>query len=470
MVGAEGGKANEMHGSVHRDKLVDDRLRIEAVGGDTEEAQVGSRQEQSGRWTDDVKVRLVLRTISIAWLLALGEPIRDLFREHSSLLPLVVSLLGVAVFVVVYVWAVIRSEPYVPVSRPTASKELALPKRPFGGERLRRWLPLAVLTVLGVVYTLRYGNPWLDLLVFAGVAAGYRLRIGQAAWVVPGIAMLPAILGIAMNGSPASAGPAFLLILSVGIGIATGIYALATVRELRAARGELARLAVAEERLRFARDLHDLLGHSLSLIALKSDLAGQLALQAPERAANEMRDVEGVARTALREVREAVAGYRQPTLASELAAAAEILAAAGIELQSQGRLDELPAQAEAALAWTVREGVTNVIRHSRASGCTIRLLRNGNVAAAEVTDNGKSAQVELAEFAHRAGHSGLAGLAERITAVGGRIEAGPADDGFRLLVVVPVEHGHSEASERQLAPDFKVPSQYVTDNSAGELG
>jgi two-component system sensor histidine kinase DesK len=210
---------------------------------------------------------------------------------------------------------------------------------------------------------------------------------------------------------------------------------------LRAARNELARLAVAEERLRFARDLHDLLGHSLSLIALKSELAGQLATTAPERAAAEMRDVEGVARTALHEVREAVAGYRQPSLASELRDAREILTAADIACAYDGASVSVPAAVEAVLAWTVREGVTNVIRHSRARHCTIRVTNEDGHAGVEVIDDGAGAPAVSASAPSAGGSSGngLAGLAERVAALDGRCEAGSRPEGgFRLSVVLPV--------------------------------
>ena len=123
---------------------------------------------------------------------------------------------------------------------------------------------------------------------------------------------------------------AFIGLPTAAVGLWATAFAgqVAAVAELRAAREELARRAVAEERLRFARDLHDLLGHSLSLITLKNELAGKLLPAAPERAATEIKEAEQVARRALREVREAVAGYRQPTLGEELIGAREMLAAA----------------------------------------------------------------------------------------------------------------------------------------------
>jgi len=401
---------------------------------------VENRETSAERWTDVRRVRRALQVIATAWLLALGAPIGSLLQPRFTPLSRAVALIGVAVFVATYLWVIFRSAPYglpVPVGGSTSAGSDA-------GDRRRRqsvrWLPLAILGPLGVVYTVVYGNPWLDLLVFTAVAAAYRLPMRQTAWFVPLVAVVAAGLGVGVNHSVGDAAPAFLLILSVGIGVAGGIYTLSVVRDLRVARGELARLAVAEERLRFARDLHDLLGHSLSLIALKSELAGQLALQAPERAATEMRDVESVARTALREVREAVAGYRQPTVASELAGAREILSAAGILFQSEGELGQLPPRIEAVVAWTIREGITNVIRHSRARTCAIRLSRDAGQIVVEVIDDGRGVSGENGDHASPdSGRSGLAGLAERVTAVGGTVSARPAAPrGFHLVAVVPL--------------------------------
>jgi two-component system sensor histidine kinase DesK len=213
-----------------------------------------------------------------------------------------------------------------------------------------------------------------------------------------------------------------------------------TILELRAAREELARLAVAEERLRFARDLHDLLGHSLSLITLKSELAGRLLPAAPERAAKEVSDIEGVARRALGEVREAVAGYRRPTLDEALESAMEMLEAAGIACRIERGVGVLPPRVDTVLAWAVREGVTNAIRHSRAEHCEIRLVQDGEGVRVDVRDDG------LGSPPGRGGPypdgSGLSGLSERVAASGGDIEAGsPPEGGFRLRVGLPLQDG-----------------------------
>jgi two-component system sensor histidine kinase DesK len=223
------------------------------------------------------------------------------------------------------------------------------------------------------------------------------------------------------------------------------VRSIKTSWELQAAREEIAHLAVTTKRLRIARDLHDLLGHNLSLIALKSELARRLVHVAPERAVVEISDVEQVACTTLQEVREAVASYRQPTLLNELHAAQEILAAAGITYHfedDEKHNDPLPTAIEAVLAWAVREGVTNVIRHSRAQQCTITLKRERHTACVEIIDDGTGTVDQPKESAHssgKGGGSGLRGLAERVTALEGQFEAGPCiGKGFQLAVSVPL--------------------------------
>jgi two-component system sensor histidine kinase DesK len=230
---------------------------------------------------------------------------------------------------------------------------------------------------------------------------------------------------------------------AIGLWATAFVRQVAAVADLRSAREELARMAVSEERLRFARDLHDLLGHSLSLITLKSELAGRLLPDKPEKAEAEVHDIEEVARQALGEVREAVAGYRQPTLEEELAGAGEMLEAAGIACRIENEAGMLPNAVDAVLAWAVREGTTNVIRHSRARHCRILLAREGEEVYAEITDDGEGYQ---GESGGEAG-SGLSGLYERVANLAGHVEAGSQPDGgFRLHVSLPTT-GEAKVSE-----------------------
>jgi two-component system, NarL family, sensor histidine kinase DesK len=213
-------------------------------------------------------------------------------------------------------------------------------------------------------------------------------------------------------------------------------------QELAHARAELAHAAVAAERERFARDLHDLLGHSLSVIAIKAELAGRLLPGSPERAAVEVGEVEGVARQALGEVRQAVSGYRQPTLAGELEGARVALSAAGIDASIDREPVSLDPEVEAVLAWTVREGATNVIRHSGASRCSLTVRTEDGDAGVEVLDDGIGTARAPDPAQDGVGGNGLTGLRERAASLRGRIEAGTAPDGgYRLAVSVPVSSG-----------------------------
>ncbi len=226
--------------------------------------------------------------------------------------------------------------------------------------------------------------------------------------------------------------------------------------ELRQAHDEIARLAVADERLRFSRDLHDLLGHSLTVITVKAELAGRLLDRAPDRAAAEIQDVERLAREALSDVRATVEGYRATSLAAEISQARRSLEAAGIAAVLPSSADDVEGMRREVFGWVVREGVTNVVRHSGARTCEVRLT----ATSVEVLDDGVAggADERRADRARpgrigegctgqepaevrppeRTGH-GLAGLGERVREVGGTLRAGRRPEGgFRLYAEVGV--------------------------------
>lgn len=195
--------------------------------------------------------------------------------------------------------------------------------------------------------------------------------------------------------------------------------------EFEAGQEARARLAVSEERLRFARDLHDLLGHRLSVIALKSELSTKIAARDPDAAASEMRDVRGLAKDALKEVRAAVRGYRTLDLDEELAGARAVLEAAGIRCAVEADTTHLSDEARTMLAWTLREGVTNTLKHSTATFCAIT-VRDGVL---EIRNDG------AAEAQDPTG-TGLHGLRERADAVGGSVTTTTGNGEFLLRAAV----------------------------------
>ncbi|WP_189187283.1 sensor histidine kinase [Streptomyces albiflavescens] len=217
---------------------------------------------------------------------------------------------------------------------------------------------------------------------------------------------------------------------------AFSVWLLNAVYELDEARETRARLAVAEERLRFGRDLHDVMGRNLAVIALKSELAVQLARRGRPEAVEQMIEVQRIARESQREVREVVRGYREADLGSELAGAQSVLTAAGIDCEVTGSATGLPAQVQSALGWVVREATTNVLRHGDAGRCAVSLrVTEGRVTLTVENDGapGSGSDVEPGRG------SGLAGLRERLTEVDGMLRTGPAGEGvFRLTAEVPL--------------------------------
>jgi two-component system sensor histidine kinase DesK len=349
-------------------------------------------------------------------LVFLIYPVRAVLTSEPTPVRIALALGGAGLFAVAFLWLMWTLEPlWSPSAEPS--------------EVRRHRATVAFLAVLAISLNLALGSEWRVLFFHANVAAGIMLLTTEAYVAIAGLAAVTFGLGLL-------SGMAWLVLPTAVIGLwATAfVRQVAAVAELRSAREELARLAVDEERLRFARDLHDLLGHSLSLITLKSELAGRFLPDEPKRAEAEVHDIEEVARQALGEVREAVAGYRSPTLDEELAGAAEMLEAAGIDCRIENGAGLLPKETDGVLAWAVREGTTNVIRHSHARACRIVLAREDGEVYAEITDDGRG------ETNEETSGSGLSGLAERVAGFGdGEFEAGPLPEGgFRLRVSLPL--------------------------------
>lgn len=274
-------------------------------------------------------------------------------------------------------------------------------------------LPLgAVLIACSTVWTTRQLAPHA---VGIGVLSGLVTSLGDAhpaAAVVQGLVMATTVLFVVL---------AFRF----------SVWVLDVVLEMERSRGVQLQLAVAEERLRFARDLHDVMGRNLSAIAVKSQLAGELVRRSRPEAADEVADISRIAEASLKEVREVVRGYRRTDLTGELAGARSVLRAAGVGCTVQGEdgAGTLPEPVQAALGWVVLEAVTNVLRHSEAAECTITLERGGGEVRLTVTNDGVSGEPGTG--------NGLTGLRERLAGAGGTLSAGRDDDRFTVTATLP---------------------------------
>ncbi|GGU26741.1 sensor histidine kinase [Streptomyces lavendofoliae] len=314
----------------------------------------------------------------------------------------------------------------------------------FGGPKNVEAVATMVVGVLafgigGVVLGLTKTRHMLGLVLAAGVGTavvglGLGLRRGEAV----GFALGVLIGGVFLASTSGFSG-----------------WLLRAVWELDAARELQARLAVAEERLRFGRDLHDVMGRNLSVIALKSELAVQLARRGKaEAAVDQMAEVQRIAQESQREVRDVVRGYREADLHTELEGARSVLAAAGIACTVEAAAVELPAPVQSALAWVVREGTTNVLRHGDArrcsvsvsvslgaeEGCAVLVVENdgadGGAGAGSGAGGGPGAP---GSGAGSGAGTGLTGLRERLAALDGTLEAGRVSGGrFRVTARVPV--------------------------------
>jgi two-component system sensor histidine kinase DesK len=365
---------------------------------------------------DDVKIRRWPTIPGMVWVgvwtFALIDP---LSTAHSAL-----AIAGLLAFELVYVY--------------TAAAGFD-----GAGSPRSRTILFAVVAALGVGLAAAYGAHWLVLLLFVSccgmaVYAGYPRPVA-AMTILVGALAAQLLIGVTRHADGWTIGATMLgtVLSSLLVGSIRRMGSL--LAELQRTRRALAEAAVAEERLRFARDLHDLLGHTLSVIVVKAEVVRRLAERDPSAAAAQAADIEQVGRRALVEIREAVTGYRESGLTAELTRAKGALSTAGIAADVLRTADSLPDDADRLLAWIVREATTNVVRHSNAGHCEISVTTTDGAAVLSVTDDG-----DFAATATLPVHgNGLRGLTERLQAAGGTLQTAPRPGGgFALTARLPL--------------------------------
>ena len=301
-----------------------------------------------------------------------------------------------------------------------------------GGRRFWAWYALLVaLTVAELPFARAAG---FVLFVYLTILTVARLGF-RSAPIVAAMSIAALLVPVAVGSWHVSLAKSFADVTPVAIPV-VALVTMATIQVIHAnqqladTRAELARLAAENERIRIARDLHDLLGHSLTTITVKAGLARRLGAADPEGAVAQITEVEDLCRRVLADVRAAVSGYREVTLASELARGRELLRASGITADLPTATEVADPAHQELFGWAIREGLTNVIRHSRARSCTVRV----SASSVEIIDDGQGSTASPG--------NGLSGLRERAAAAGGGVDAGPAHPtGWRLRVWVPSADG-----------------------------
>jgi len=386
---------------------------------------------------------------SSIWLIYLVEPVTQLFGHRHGVLWIAGGLAITVAFCAIYAPTLVNASRW-----------------PRLGQ-----LGLGAIAALAALACVVYGQEWTPLWIYVSAAAGMVLSVAPNGRQASRLGILAVGACYAFFSWLSHAGIAEFLavllpVLLVGLAMVGFRMQVLLMHELAQARETVAKLAANSERLRLARDMHDLTGQSLSMITLKSDLAAKRLARLPvsaERDAvlGDLGDIGRVSRQTLHDIREAVSGYRRPTLAIEVITAGSTLDAAGLRFDDDPELTlrsgTFDADAEAALAWCLREAVTNVVRHSGARICRARLIRQAGELSLEVTDDGRglagrdvfdnaepmAGSGNGAQAPDAARGSGLRGMSERLSAVGGRLSLGPADPGrghgFRLTATVPVD-------------------------------
>ncbi|GAA5073432.1 sensor histidine kinase [Nocardia iowensis] len=291
----------------------------------------------------------------------------------------------------------------------------------------RIWLTLAALTALHVALVVLLGPIALPTVIYIAVVAIVNLPLRESGYVVVAVMAAMLLLPVLMPGRQLADMPFYLAFVPVAIWVARQL-GLRGERLAELARRQRAELDIVEERNRVARDVHDILGHSLTVITVKTELAQRLVDVDLGRAKAELADIERLAREALAGVRDTVGGLREVSLRGELANARTALAAADIaaDLPTVGQLPDTPHSE--LFGWVLREAITNVIRHSAARHCTVTVT----ASSIEVVDDGRGLGASAASG------SGLAGLRARVMAAGGTLTLSvPECGGVRVRAIVP---------------------------------
>ncbi|MEV0371984.1 sensor histidine kinase [Streptomyces sp. NPDC050636] len=309
---------------------------------------------------------------------------------------------------------------------------------------------LAALTAVTYAIALGFGGNWFLFFPLLSLASGtVRILRGKklAVWLITLSGSAGFLAGWRDDDPWGSFGIGYGTFLS-GMVTSTVLSLFDTIQELNTTRQELARSAVEKERLRFSRDLHDLLGHTLSVVVVKAEAVRRLAPRNLDAALAQAADIEAVGRQALTEIREAVSGYREGSLATELDHARSVLEAAAIEPVIRQSGPPFPPQAAALLGWVVREGVTNTVRHSGATRCEIDVHAGNDRVRLTITDDGRGL---AADPSAPAGGSGLKGLTERLASAGGTLHSGTdGRRGFRIKAELPVDTGELTDAEEAI--------------------
>jgi two-component system sensor histidine kinase DesK len=340
------------------------------------------------------------------WLVYLPLYFIPWFQVQPDLKDIIGSAIGIGVFLVLYVRGHrlvpddLRSVPYI----------------------------VAIAIVACVMQVTVLGNPGV-LAVYAYALAGAILPVRSATLIVGAMSVALGIFVVLVGGYAWYMGFGIFLGLMVALGNAFSRQIEEKNRQLVAAQGDIRQHAAAAERERIARDLHDLLGHTLTVVAVKADLAARLVDIDPVRAKVEMQDLQATARTALADIRSAVTGMRRIALGAELAQARNALAAVDTTLSVTGPDATLPALVEETLAMLLREGATNVVRHARASKCEVVIDVEPHEVRFILSDDGVGGDI-------REGN-GLSGMRARVAAAGGKLDI-KGGQGTRIEAVLPL--------------------------------